>query len=283
MVMGTVLSYRLEDLEQTIAQLSREDCQIMAGGTDLMVQHKSPMGAPARFDKPVIFIDHLKELKQIYQVNHDLHIGACCTYSEMLEHPLIPSIFKIAIKQIAAPAIRNRGTLGGNICNASPAGDTLPLLYIFNAQIRLRSSKGERVVEIQDFIQGPRRVDRLKEEIVTEIILPEMQADRFVFEKVANRRADAIAKISFAGSMRLDEGRVGDVRFAFGAVGPTIIRSLAIEQKLKGEAFPLDPKIIDEVAADFDQIINPIDDHRSTAAYRKTVALRLLRHFLETM
>jgi len=126
-------------------------------------------------------------------------------------------------------------------------------------------------------------VDRLKEEIVTEIILPEMQADRFVFEKVANRRADAIAKISFAGSMRLDEGRVGDVRFAFGAVGPTIIRSLAIEQKLKGEAFPLDPKIIDEVAADFDQIINPIDDHRSTAAYRKTVALRLLRHFLETM
>jgi len=141
MVMGTVLSYRLEDLEQTIAQLSREDCQIMAGGTDLMVQHKSPMGAPARFDKPVIFIDHLKELKQTYQVNHDLHIGACCTYSEMLEHPLIPSIFKIAIKQIAAPAIRNRGTLGGNICNASPAGDTLPLSLTLKFDLDLPRGK----------------------------------------------------------------------------------------------------------------------------------------------
>ncbi|MBP1934724.1 FAD binding domain-containing protein [Ammoniphilus resinae] len=283
MVMGTVLSYRLASLEETIAQLSREDCQIMAGGTDLMVQHKSPMGAPARFDKPVMFIDHLKELKQIDQVNQDLHIGACCTYTEILEHPLIPNIFKVAIKQIAAPAIRNRGTLGGNICNASPAGDTLPLLYIFNAQIRLRSSKGERVVGIQDFILGPRRVDRLREEILTEIILPEMLADRIVFEKVANRRADAIAKISFAGSMRLEGGRVGEARFAFGAVGPTIVRSLDIEQKLKGEAFPLDPKVVDGVVAYFDRIITPIDDHRSTAAYRKTVALRLLRHFLETM
>lgn len=284
MVRQTVPSYRLKSLEETIAQLCREECQILAGGTDLMVQHKSPRGAPAKFDKPIVFIDHLKELKQIYMKNQDLYIGACSSYTELMEHRLIPKIVKKAIREIAAPAIRNRGTLGGNICNASPAGDTLPLLYIYNAKIRLRSSKGERVADIHDFIQGPRKVNRMKDEIVTEIILPYLQEDRtsFVFEKVANRRADAIAKISFAGLMRLDEGRIGDARFAFGAVGPTIVRSKAIEQKLIGEAFPLNDKVLDGVVADFDSIIKPIDDQRSTAVYRKTVALKLLRHFLET-
>lgn len=283
MVMKTITSYRFMSLEETISQLSREDCQIIAGGTDVMVQHKSPRGSPAKFVKPIVFIDHLKELKQVYMMNHDIHIGACCSFSDMMEHPLIPKILKKAIKEIAAPAIRNRGTIGGNICNASPAGDTLPLLYIYNAKIRLRSSKGERVAEIRDFIQGPRKVSRLKDEIVTEIILPEVQEDStyFVFEKVANRRADAIAKISFAGSMRWDEGRICDARFAFGAVGPTIVRSMDIEKKLLGEAFPLDNELIDGVVADFESILKPIDDQRSTAVYRKTVALNLLRHFLE--
>ncbi|KRE99450.1 hypothetical protein ASG89_27915 [Paenibacillus sp. Soil766] len=270
-------------LDETLSQLSKEECQIIAGGTDVMVQHKSPRGTPAKLDKPIVFIDHLKELKQVNMMNNDIHIGACCSFSDMMKHPHIPKILKKAIMDIAAPAIRNRGTIGGNICNASPAGDTLPLLYIFNAKIRLRSSKGERVVEIRDFILGPRRVDRLQDEIVTDIILPEVQEDRtfFVFEKVANRRADAIAKISFAGSMRWDEDRMCDARFAFGAVGPTIVRSIDIEKKLLGAAFPLDNTLIDEVVADFDKILKPIDDHRSTAVYRKSVALHILRHFLE--
>ncbi|WP_134701345.1 xanthine dehydrogenase family protein subunit M [Ammoniphilus sp. YIM 78166] len=284
MVVQPISSYRLASLQETMAQLSKEDCHIMAGGTDLMVQHKSPMGAPAHFDKPLVFIDHLTELRGIYQQNQDLHIGACSTYSELLEHPLIPNILKKAIREIAAPAIRNRGTLGGNICNASPAGDTLPLLYLYNAKIRLRSAKGERAAEIHDFIQGPRRVNRLKDEIVTEILLPDLQKDRtsLVFEKVANRRADAIAKVSFAGSIQVDEGQIHDARFAFGAVGPTIVRSKELEQKLRGEAFPLKGKVMDAILADYDRLIKPIDDQRSTALYRKTVALNLLRYFLET-
>lgn len=283
MVMHTVSSYRFGSLEETISQLSKEDCQIIAGGTDIMVQHKSPRGVPAKFDKPIVFIDHLKELKKIYKNNQDIHIGACCSYSELLKHPHIPKILKEAIQQIAAPAIRNRGTLGGNICNASPAGDTLPLLYIYNAKIKLRSSKGERLIDIKDFIQGPRKVKISKDEILTEVILPEVQEEgtHFVFEKVANRRADAIAKISFAGSLRLDEGRIIDARFAFGAVGPTVVRFRDIEQTIVGEAFPLDNMVIDRVVAGFDRKINPIDDHRSTAVYRKTVALNLLRYFLK--
>jgi xanthine dehydrogenase FAD-binding subunit len=277
-----ITAFRFDRLDQTLSQLNKEDCAIMAGGTDIMVLHKSRRGVPPKVPKPIMFIDHLTELKQVYQNHQDLHIGACCTYSELLEDPLIPLPLKNAIKTIAAPAIRNRGTLGGNICNASPAGDTLPLLYVYNAKLLLRSVNGERVVAISDFIQGPRRVGRNQNEILAEIILPSILEEEahVVFEKVGNRNADAIAKVSFAGYIRIQGARINDVRFAFGAVGPTMVRAVDIEKKLLGKTIPLAAADIAQVVADFDKIIQPIDDQRSTAIYRKTVALNLLRYFL---
>lgn len=277
-----ITAYRFERLDETLSQLNREDCAIIAGGTDVMVLHKSRRGVPPKIPKPIVFIDHLSELKQVYQHHKDLHIGACCTYSELLENPFIPFSLKNAIKTIAAPAIRNRGTLGGNICNASPAGDMLPLLYVYNAKLLLRSVNGDRMVAISDFIQGPRRVQRFHNEIVTEIILPSiLEEDSYVvFEKVGNRNADAIAKVSFAGFIRISKGRINDIRFAFGAVGPTMVRSIDIEKKLVGKTIPLADADIAAIVAAFDKIIRPIDDQRSTAAYRKTVALNLLQYFL---
>jgi xanthine dehydrogenase FAD-binding subunit len=277
-----ITAYRFDRLEQTLSQLNQENCAIIAGGTDVMVLHKSRRGVPPKIPKPVVFIDHLSELKQVYQNGNDLHIGACCTYSELLEEPLIPIVLKDAIKTIAAPAIRNRGTLGGNICNASPAGDTLPLLYVYNTKLLLRSVSGERIVGISDFIQGVRRVQRESNEILTEIILPSVleEGTHVVFEKVGNRNADAIAKVSFAGFIKINGGVIEDVRFAFGAVGPTMVRSLAIEKKLYGKTIPLAAADIAQVVADFEKMIKPIDDQRSTAVYRKTVALNLLRYFL---
>lgn len=277
-----ITAYRFERLDQTLIQLNKEDCAIIAGGTDVMVLHKSRRGVPPKIPKPIIFIDHLSELKQVYQNYKDLHIGACCTYSELLDNPSIPYALKNAIKTIAAPAIRNRGTLGGNICNASPAGDTLPLLYVYNAKLLLRSATGDRMVGISDFIQGPRRVQRHQNELLTEIILPSVLEEdcHVVFEKVGNRNADAIAKVSFAGLIRISKGRIDDIRFAFGAVGPTMVRSEDIERMLLGKPIPLADTEIAQVVAAFDKMINPIDDQRSTAVYRKTVALNLLRYFL---
>ncbi|MFS0670567.1 xanthine dehydrogenase family protein subunit M [Peribacillus frigoritolerans] len=276
-----ITAYRFDRLDETLSQLNREDCAIIAGGTDVMVLHKSRRGVPPKIPKPIVFINHLSELKQVYQHHKDLHIGACCTYSELLENPLIPFALKNAIKTIAAPAIRNRGTLGGNICNASPAGDMLPLLYVYNAKLLLRSVNGDRMVAISDFIQGPRQVQRFHNEMVTEIILPFVLGDsHVVFEKVGNRNADAIAKVSFAGFVRISKDRIDDIRFAFGAVGPTMVRSIDIERKLVGKTIPLADADIAEIVAAFDKIIRPIDDQRSTAAYRKTVALHLLRYFL---
>ncbi|MDQ0246184.1 CO/xanthine dehydrogenase FAD-binding subunit [Bacillus fengqiuensis] len=277
-----ITAYRFERLDETLSQLNREDCAIIAGGTDVMVLYKSRRGVPTKIPKPIVFIDHLSELKQVYQHHKDLHIGACCTYSELLENPFIPFALKNAIKTIAAPAIRNRGTLGGNICNASPAGDMLPLLYVYNAKLLLRSVNGDRIVAISDFIQGPRRVQRDHNEILMEIILPSVLEEdaHVVFEKVGNRNADAIAKVSFAGFIRISKDRIDDIRFAFGAVGPTMVRSIDIEKKLVGKTIPLADADITKIVAAFDKIIKPIDDQRSTAAYRKTVALHLLRYFL---
>ncbi|MFL6555660.1 MAG: FAD binding domain-containing protein [Bacillus sp. (in: firmicutes)] len=277
-----IIAYRFDRLDQTLSQLNREDCAIIAGGTDVMVLHKSGRGVPLKLPKPIVFIEHLSELKQVYQNHKDLHIGACCTYTELLEHPLIPMPLKNAIKTIAAPAIRNRGTLGGNICNASPAGDTLPLLYVYNAKLLLRSVNGDRLVAISDFIQGPRRVGRDPNEILAEIILPSVleEGSHVVFEKVGNRNADAIAKVGFAGYIRINGARIDDVRFAFGAVGPTMVRSIDIEKTLVGKTIPLAAADITQVIAAFEKIIRPIDDQRSTATYRKTVALNLLRYFL---
>jgi xanthine dehydrogenase FAD-binding subunit len=277
-----IIAYRFDQLDQTLSQLNKENCAIIAGGTDVMVLHKSRRGVPPKITKPIIFIDHLSELKRVYQNQKDLHIGACCTYSELLENPLIPEPLKNAIKTIAAPAIRNRGTLGGNICNASPAGDTLPLLYVYNAKLLLRSVHGDRTLEISDFIQGVRRVQREPNEILAEIILPSVveEGAHIVFEKVGNRNADAIAKVGFAGYIRINGDRIDEVRFAFGAVGPTMVRSLEIEKKLLGKTVPLADADIGQVVAAFEKIIKPIDDQRSTALYRKTVALNLLRYFL---
>lgn len=277
-----IIAYRFNRLDQTLSQLNKENCAIIAGGTDVMVMHKSRRGVPPKIPKPIVFIDHLSELKRVYRNQKDLHIGACCTYSDLLGNPLIPLVLKKAIKTIAAPAIRNRGTLGGNVCNASPAGDTLPLLYVYNAKLLLRSIKGDRIVEINDFIQGVRRVQREPNEILAEIILPSVleEGAHVVFEKVGNRNADAIAKVGFAGYIRLNGDVIDDVRFVFGAVGPTMVRSVDIEKMLLGKTIPLVDSVITQVVAAFDKIIKPIDDQRSTAIYRKTVALNLLRYFL---
>ncbi|MFL6517210.1 MAG: FAD binding domain-containing protein, partial [Bacillus sp. (in: firmicutes)] len=138
------------------------------------------------------------------------------------------------------------------------------------------------VVAISDFIQAPRRVRRDPNEILAEIILPSVleEGAHVVFEKVGNRNADAIAKVSFAGYIRIKDARIADVRFAFGAVGPTMVRSIDIEKTLVGKTIPLAAADITQVMAAFEKIIRPIDDQRSTATYRKTVALNLLRYFL---
>lgn len=266
-------------VEAALECLSKQTYKIVAGGTDVMVAERHQLKIEPT---PVLFINHINDLKRVYKEKDILHIGAACTYTQLINNPLIPNVLKEAMKNIAAPAIRNQGTIGGNICNASPAGDTLPLLYVFNAKLVLKSLYEQRTILISDFIKGVRKIDIKDNEMLTEVLLEAVDEEetRYCFEKVGSRKADAISKVSFAGSLKIEKGTIKESKFAFGAVGMTVVRDQAIEKKLEGEKFPLNHHVLETILQEYNQRLRPIDDQRSTANYRKKVAINLLKNFL---
>lgn len=243
-----------------------------AGGTDWMVN--------PRDDTHLLFLNYIPSLQEIRAENGELLIGACSTYTQLLESGAIPSILRQSIIEVASPAIRNLGTLGGNICNASPAGDTLPPLYTLDARVRLTSAKGSRELPLASFIQGVRKTALASDEILECIIIPRGQFNCTYYKKVGARSAVAISKVSFAGLMSLQEGRVAAIPMAFGSVAITVVRRPEIEAGLIGKTPEELREQKDAIAAEYEPYILPIDDQRSTAAYRKKVCLSILKDFL---
>jgi xanthine dehydrogenase FAD-binding subunit len=251
-----------------------------AGGTDLMVKHRRPSGLAPGFAQPILFVGHLPELRHITAEGNALVIGAGVTLSDLLAHGQVPGALKQSVAEIASPAIRNMATLGGNICNASPAGDTLPALYCLDATLVLARVGSERRVGIERFILGPGKTDLRDDELLKAVILPLEHFDLASYRKVGTRKANALSKISFLGLARTDGGQISDLRVAFGAVSPTVVRSRGLESEcigLDGDGLVARlPRLLEGYA----RLIVPIDDQRSTAEYRKAVSLRLLARFL---
>ena len=242
-----------------------------AGGTDLMVRENH--------ENPFLFIGGLEELQKIDTDGDRLVLGGACTYAELLKDSRLPEALRKAVEGVAAPAIRNLGTIGGNICNASPAGDTLPVLYAMNAEVVLESSSGKETLRIEDFITGVKKT-RLKEtQLLTRILIPADHSG-YSYTKMGARKSLAISKLVFAGVHQMDKGIIKDVGIAFGAVGPTILRSREAEQKIIGcSREELD---IPSILREYEKLIHPIDDQRSTAEYRKKTCLNLLKEYLST-
>ncbi len=274
--------YIPETLQQALEIRGKEKAIVFAGGTDLMVRARVWFGVPSNFDKPVVYIGKLKELKGVSMQDGVIHIKAATSLTDLLDDPLVPQPLKDAISSMAAPAIRNMGTIGGNICNASPAGDTLPVLYTMDAVLTLRSVSSTREVPIDEFILGPGKTAIRDDEILTEISFKVPQFDVYTFRKVGTRKANALSKLSFMGMLAFDGDRVADFRAAFGAVAPTVVRSRDAELKIIGKTRDEVVSVIPELLGDYSKLIRPIDDQRSTAFYRKNVSLRLLEHFLNT-
>jgi len=187
----------------------------------------------------------------------------------------------LRIAEIASPAIRNLATIGGNICNASPAGDTLPPLYVMNARVVLSSFTSEREMKIMDFIKGPGSTDLKEEELLKEIIIPVEFFNIVFYRKVGTRKANSLSKVSFAGVARLDDGIIKDIRISFGAVAPTPLRAPEIEEEIIGKNKVKIIAKIPDILEKYARIIRPIDDQRSTARYRKTISLKILEYFLK--
>jgi len=273
------VSYRPETLEGLLELMAEKDLIPFAGGTDLMVQNAGSDGP--EFKKDVVFLSHLDELKKIGKVGENLVIGAAATLTAIENCPETPSMLREAVSLIAAPALRNRGTMGGNICNASPAGDSIPPLYVLDASFKLISLKGERIVKAEDFFKGPGRTDRQSDEILKEISIPLKEWNVRKYRKVGTRAANALTKCSITAAAKTKNGRIDDLAIAFGAVGPVIIRDKNIEKKLIGLSISEVKEKIDSVVSEYSTVIIPIDDQRSTAVYRKQVCLNLLHEFIE--
>ena len=252
----------------------------LAGGTDLMVQMTGEIGEPP---ERVLDIWGLDELRGIAVERDALVIGALTTYTELRQSPLVPEFvpaLEEAAATIGAAQIQNRGTLGGNVANASPAGDTLPVLLALGAEIVLGSAAGERTVAADDFWTGYRTTARRPDELVVRVRVP-LASDRVVrFRKIGTRRAQAISKVvmALAWHATTDDGPWTDVRLALGSVAATTIRAAGAEAVLEG-ARPT-RESADAAAAALMAELHPIDDVRSTADYRRTVAGRVLHRLI---
>ena len=173
-------------------------------------------------------------------------------------------------------------TLGGNICNSSPAGDSLPLLYALDAELLIASGCRRIELPIEAFINGPGKNCLKPGELLAAVRIPSKSFHRILYKKVATRNATALSKLSFIGLAEVDEGELRDLRMAFGAVGPTVIRSRDLEQDVL-QGIQEGRLLLGEVLQEYSRLIRPIDDQRSTAVYRKTTALRLAQNFLGTL
>jgi len=248
-----------------------------AGGTDLMVL----LEAGKLVHRNYINIWNLNELRGIEVVDAQVTIGALTTYTEIQSHPVLRAEFPMlcqAASETGGLAIQNRGTLGGNIANASPAADSSPALLVYDAQLELISATGSRWVSYQGFHTGYKQMDLQPQELLARIRLPRStQALRQYFRKVGTRKAQAISKVCFAATAETDGERLADVRIALGSVAPIPIRCVKTETALRGQPIDQLPELGRAALA---REIVPIDDIRSTANYRIRVSLNLLNDFL---
>jgi CO/xanthine dehydrogenase FAD-binding subunit len=250
----------------------------IAGGTDLMVQITGEFAPPP---ERVLDLWRLDELRGIALGDGVLRVGSLTTYTEIRGSDLcqehLPALVEAAAT-IGAAQIQNRGTIGGNIANASPAGDTLPVLLATDARIVLGSTAGERTVAAADFWTGYRQTARRPAELVVRAEIPLPRGRQVRFRKVGTRRAQAISKVVMSLSWRADAGVWRDVRLALGSVAATPIRASETERVLEGAA----PRreTADHAAATVAGEIHPIDDVRSTAEYRRVVTARVLHRLL---
>jgi CO/xanthine dehydrogenase FAD-binding subunit len=249
-----------------------------AGGTDLMVLLESGKLPPGRY----VNLWGLGELRGIVVARDHVSLGALTTYTDVLSDPLLQSEYPLlcsAARQTGGVATQNRGTLGGNIANASPAADSPPALLVYDAELELRSTRGVRRVPYARFHTGYKTMDLVAGEIISRILLPRRQSTwRQTYRKVGTRSAQAISKVCLAAAIDLDGNRVRDVRVAFGSVAPTVVRCTNVEAAVRDRIE--DGELDRAVSAALRLDISPVDDLRSTARYRLRVAQNLLIQFL---
>ena len=252
-----------------------------AGGTDLMVL----LEAGKLDHRNYVNIWPLAELRGIEVSKAHVTLGALTTYTDVQAHEVLRSEFPMlcqAAGETGGLAIQNRGTLGGNIVNASPAADSPPALLAYDAEIELVSTQGSRWLPYHGFHTGYKQMLMRPDELLTRIRLPRNTTGAsHYYRKVGTRKAQAISKVCLAAAGRTNNGRIEDVRIVLGSVAPIVVRCTQTENALRGQQ--PDAATTKSAQASLLREISPIDDIRSTANYRLQVASNLLADFVRTL
>jgi CO/xanthine dehydrogenase FAD-binding subunit len=251
----------------------------IAGGTELMVQY----GAGRLPARKLVSLWGLPELRHIESTAQEVLIGAGCTYTDLRRNPVVAREFPLlaqAASWTGSIANQNRGTLGGNIVNASPAADSLPALMVYEAELLLSSARGTRRVPYVEFHTGYKQTKLATDEIITAIALqPRFSGYHGYSRKVGTRNAQAIAKLCLAGLAKVSGTKIEDVRLAIGSMAVTPVRLQLTEEILRGQ--PYTAAHMSEARKAMETEVAPIDDIRSSALYRLHVAGNLLQEFIE--
>ncbi len=265
------LYQRPERLEDALATLASGDWQIVAGCTDVF-----PATERKVLDCPTLDITGIGTLRGIDRTDDGLRIGATTTWTDILQADLPAACdgLKLAAREVGAAQIQNRGTLAGNLCNASPAADGVPPLLTLDAEIEISSATATRRMPLAAFITGPRKTVLQAEELVTAIHIPKAALQgRGHFLKLGARKYLVISVAMTAARVTLLDGVIAQAAFAIGSCGPVATRLPDVETHLVGRVY--DPDLITDMMVE--SAISPIEDIRADASYRQTSAAELLR------
>lgn len=266
-----VNNYIPASLREALDIRAKESVIPYGGGTDLMIEGSD--------EASYLFVGKIPELKQVSEDEQYIRIGAECTFTELMENELVPAILREAVSGIGGPAIRNLGTVAGNIGNGSPKADSSLIFFVTDSKVRLMSAKSERIFPIKDFYLGRKQTALQSDELIVEILMPKTGLDNYYYKKIGARNAQAISRVSFAALMNITDGRIVRCATAFGAVSDVVIRRDDIDSMLTGKTVDEAKAIRSEYLAAFDKAIVPISG-RISADYRKAVCMNLLVDFL---
>ncbi|MBS3791821.1 xanthine dehydrogenase family protein subunit M [Candidatus Bipolaricaulota bacterium] len=263
-----------EDEEALFSLMEEKDYRLLAGGTDLYVQMEKDLLSPDR----VIDITEVMAEPKIEEKKEKISILATATFQEIAESLLINRYFPVLAQSalaVGATQLRNMATIGGNICNASPSADSLIALYLLNPELVLKSSSRERQIALEDFITGPGETELFRGEYLKSLEISKISEDfSHYFEKVGRRNALDISVCTMGYILKEKDGIIEELRLAYGAVAPTVIRATSVEEYLEGKR--LNQENVAEAKKLVKSEISPISDIRGSAEYREKVAARLV-------
>lgn len=272
---------KIGSVEELLQSLQSPGAVILCGGTDLVVKMRKGLLST----KTLLDISDLDQLREIRQERGCIEIGAAVSFSQIIEEAIIREqipILAMGLRKLGSTQIRNRGTIGGNLVNASPAADSAIPLLLLDAEVVIADSTGERRVQLEDFLCGPGKTVLKQGEFLSgiRVPIPDPEFSSF-FHKVGRRKALTIAIASLGALLRMKDDAIDEIRLAAGSVAPAPIRLHPVETLLAGRR--VTPQSVEQARNIIRQCISPITDLRATADYRYQVIADLLARLLLTM